>query len=298
MRSRKALLYVPGNDAKKIHKAATAGADSVCLDLEDSVALNRKSEARQTIVSALLSMNFGNSERLVRINSIGSGFEEEDLAVVLPALPDGIVIPKVESAAQIQWVWERIEKYFTAHTFIDTKPSHPPGLVALVETARGIANLSEISTAQPSLEALIFGAEDLASNIGATRTKAGWEVFFARSAVVLHASAQGLQAIDMVFVELADLEGLKAESQQGAQMGFVGKQIIHPIQIEPVHVAFVPSDDAIAHAKCIVETYQQQQQAGIGVFELNGKMIDAPIVKAATSLLARAQASGKFNPDE
>ena len=140
----------------------------------------------------------------------------------------------------------------------------------------------------------IFGAEDFANDIGATRSNEGWEVFYARSAVVTHCSAFGLQAIDMVYVNFHDNEGLLLEAKQGARMGFDGKQIIHPSQVEPVQEAFTPSNEAIAHALRVMEADAQHQQRGFGAFALDGKMVDAPVVKAAARVLARAHAAGKF----
>jgi len=290
MRARRALLYMPGDDLHKIRKATTLGVDCICMDMEDGVAVNRKAVARETIVSALHTLDFGRSERLTRINAIGSGLESDDLHSVLPHQPDGIVIPKVNTADQILWVNEQI-----ATTEIDH--GWPEGsiiLIALIETARGIINLPHIAHAIPRLKALIFGAEDLAGDIGALRTGEGWEVFYARSAVVTHAAAFDLQAIDMVYIDFHDLEGLRREAQQGAQMGFAGKQIIHPNQVAPVQLAFTPDDESIARALHILEAYASHQEAGLGAFALDGKMIDAPIVKAAERVIARARAAGKI----
>jgi citrate lyase beta subunit len=274
----------------KIKKAAALSVDSICMDMEDGVALNRKDEARATIVSALESLDFGASERLARINPVGSGLEADDLAAVLPARPDGIVLPKVENGEQLRWVSEHIAA-------AERKRGWPLGaicLVAIVETAHGIVNLPEVAGADSRLQALVFGAEDLAGDIGAQRTPEGWEVFYARSALVTHAAAFGLQAIDMVFVDFHDLEGLRKEAIQGAQMGFAGKQIIHPGQVTPVQTAFTPSEEAIAHALRVVQAAAGHQQAGLGAFALDGKMVDAPVVKAAERVLERARAAGKI----
>ena len=291
MRSRRALLYMPGDDIKKIRKATTLGVDCICMDMEDGVALNRKLEARTTIVEALQTLDFGRAERLARINPVGSGLEKEDLLAVLPARPDGIVIPKVDDPQHILWAKKQIDAYFISQGLPE---STPISLIAIVETARGIVRLPEIASADRRLEAIIFGAEDLAGDIGATRTQQGWEVFYARSAVVTHAAAFDLQAIDMVYVDFNDRQGLEEESLQGAHMGFAGKQIIHPSQVEPVQAAFTPSDEAIAHAQRVMEAFTSHQEAGLGAFALDGKMVDAPIVKAAERVLARARAGGKI----
>lgn len=289
MRARRALLYMPGDDMHKIQKATNLGVDCVCMDMEDGVALNRKQEARQVIVEALHSLDFGRSERLARINAVGSGLEEQDLLIVLPAHPDGIVIPKVDSSEPIRQVSAKISA-------AEGEFGWPPGsihLIAIVETALGIVNLSQIAAADPRLQALVFGAEDFAGDIGAVRTPESWEVFYARSALVAHAAAYGLQAIDMVKIDFKDLDSLKKECIQGAQMGFSGKQIIHPNQVVPVQEAFTPSDAAIAQALRITEAFIEHQSAGKGAFALEGKMIDAPVVKAAEQILERARAAGK-----
>lgn len=280
-RSRRALLYVPGDDRRKIEKAAGLNVDSVCLDLEDGVALNRKSEARATVAAALSALSFGRSERLVRLNPIGSGLEADDLAAALAAAPDALVIPKVESAEQLQWVSSRLPT------------GSPLRLLAMIETARGLVNLNTIAAADLRLDALIFGAEDYAASVGATRTPEGREVLYARSAVVAYAAALGLQAIDMVFVDFRDGEGLAREAAEGAQLGYSGKQAIHPDQIGPIHAAFTPGDDEIARARRIVEADAAHQAEGTGAFALDGKMVDMPIVRAARLVLAKAQAAGK-----
>ena len=157
-----------------------------------------------------------------------------------------------------------------------------------------VVNLKEIAGSDPRLQALIFGAEDLAGDIGAVRTRPGWEIFYARSAVVTHAAAFGLQAIDMVFMDIHDIDGLREELVQGAQMAYSGKQIIHPNQVGPVQEAFTPSDEAIRQALRVVEAAAAHQQAGEGAFALDGKMVDAPVVKTAEWVLARARAAGKI----
>ena len=290
MRARRALLYVPGDDLKKIQKASTLGVDCVCLDLEDGVAVNRKNEARLAVSEALNTVEFGRSEKLARINALGTGLENEDLHAVLIGHPDGIVVPKVEDAWQIRWVCEQIAKF-------ERDTGWPAGRVRLIiqaETARGIVNLPVLCNANPRVEAVIFGAEDFANDIGATRTREGWEVFYARSSVVTHCAAFSLQAIDMVYVDFHDDEGFILEANQGARMGFDGKQIIHPNQVVPAQEAFTPSDESIAHASRVMEADSQHQQCGFGAFALEGKMVDAPVVKAAARVLERARAAGRI----
>lgn len=280
---------MPGDDIYKITKATILGVDSICMDMEDGVAFNRKEDARHTIAGALRTLDFGSAEKLARINPVGSGLEAADLEVVLAAHPDGIVIPKVNNAAQVKWVCEKVSQAERRFDYTTGSIS----ILAIIESALAIVNLAAISGADPRLQALIFGSEDLASDIGATRTREAWEIFYARSAVVTYAAAYQLEAIDMVYVDFRDLDGLQRESLEGARLGFSGKQIIHPNQVAPVQQAFTPTDEAIDHALRLMEAFQVYQQSGQGAFAMDGKMVDAPMIKAAENILARAVAAGK-----
>ena len=290
MHSRRALLYMPGDDRRKIEKAATLSVDCVCMDMEDGVAISRKQEARAVIAQAMKDLDFGNAERCIRINSFGSGFEKFDLAAAVSANPDSIVVPKVETAQQVRSISEYIEIY-------ELSSKLEIGSIRMlvgVETARGILNLKEIVEADKRLDAVIFGAEDYAASVGATRTKDATEVLYARSAVVNACAANDLQAIDMVYIDFRDLEGLRAEAEQGARLGFSGKQIIHPNQVGPVQEAFTPSAEAVEYAQRVVTAFSASQREGKGAFALDGKMIDMPLLKNARKVLERAKAAGKI----
>ena len=287
MRARRALLYMPGDDRHKIEKALTLDVDCICMDMEDGVALSRKAEARRNIATALHDLDFGRSEKLVRINSVGSGLETEDIQAVLRFHPDGIVVPKVETLEQVQWAGGKIEAAELAHGW----PVNSIRMLLGVETARAIMNLREIAS-HPRLDGLIFGGEDYAANIGATRTPQALELLFARSAVVAACAACGLQAIDMVTVDFRDLERIRSEAVFGAQLGYAGKQVIHPAQVKPVQEAFTPGVAAIESARRLVEAFEVSLQEGKGAFVLEGRMIDLPLVKAARNVLARAEAAG------
>ena len=289
MHSRRALLYMPGDDRRKIEKATTLGVDSICMDMEDGVAANKKAEARAVIAQAMKELDFGNSERCIRINSIESGLEKRDLVAALATNPDAIVVPKIETAEQVKWVSERIESY-------ELSSNLNIGAIRLligVETAKGILNLKEIAEADKRLEAIIFGAEDYAASVGARRTKEATEVLYARSAVVTVCAANDLQAIDMVYIDFRDLEGLRVEAEQGAGFGFSGKQVIHPNQVSVAQEAFTPSDAAIEYARRIVESFESSQKEGKGAYALDGKMIDMPLLRNAQKVLDRAKAAGK-----
>ena len=294
MHSRRALLYMPGDNWKMVSKSVTLGVDSICMDMEDGTALARKAEARATIVKALQELDFGASEKLARINSVGSGFEKEDIEAVLPHHPDGIVIPKVESAGQIEWASRIIEAAELKYGW----QINSLCILAGVETAKGILNLKEIAS-HPRLAAgaIIFGGEDFAASVGATRTQEAVELLYARQAVIVACAAFDLQAIDIVMIDYKDIESLRIESEFGAQLGFAGKQIIHPAQVGTVQTAFTPNAAAIAYATRIVETFEASQKEGRGAFALDGKMIDMPLLKNAQKVLARAKAGGQLSND-
>ncbi len=288
MRARRALLYVPGSDQRKLEKAAGLEVDSVCMDLEDGVALGQKAAARATVAQVLRALDFGRTERVVRINAVGSGLEAEDLAAVLPARPDAIMVPKVEQADQLRWVDEQLSRAEAAHGW----PQGSIALLALIETARGVVNLAAIAQATPRLQALGFGAEDLMADIGGKRTASNREVAFPRSQVALVAAAFGLQAIDMVYVRYKDLEGLRRETEEAAVLGYQGKQVIHPAQVPVVQQVFTPSAEEIAYAQKVLAAMEAAEARGEGVIGLEGKMIDMPMIRAAQRVLARARAAG------
>lgn len=288
MHSRRALLYVPGNDRHKIEKAITLGVDSICLDMEDGVARNRKEEARRGIAAALAELSFGSAERLTRINPVGSGWEMDDLAAVLPCHPEGIVIPKVEAPEHVQRISERIEAAELANGW----GVNSVRILIGIETAPALLDLKAIA-AHPRLEGLIFGGEDYAASIGAIRSESAEELFTARSLVVMHARAFGLQAIDMVTIDYHDLERLRQEADLGFRLGYTGKQVIHPAQVAPVQEAFTPNDGAIGKAKELIAAFEEHQREGHGAFGWNGQMVDLPLYKAAQQVLERARAAGK-----
>lgn len=288
MRSRRALLYVPGNNLKMITKAAGLGVDGVILDLEDGVAVNRKDEARSTILETLQTIDFDRSERLVRINPFYTMRAEQDLQAVLPGRPDAVVVPKANTAEIIK---ETDRLLTQAENALHFKPGSI-AIIALIESGLAFVNLPAICAASPRMQGLILGAEDLSADTGITRTPGGQELLFARSSLVMHAAAFGLQAIDMVQTNFNNTELLQAESKQGAELGFSGKQIIHPAQMDIVQAAYTPSTEAIERAQRIMEGAQIAQAEGMGAYSLDGEMVDLPVVKRAETILVRARAAG------
>jgi len=288
MRSRRALLYVPGSDMHKIEKAAALDVDGVILDLEDGVAANRKDDARTIIAQALVSLNFGRPERLVRINPFYSGRAQADLAAVLAGKPDTIVVPKVDSPgilAEVDTIITHAEEAAgIAYGSIE--------VIAVIESAKAFVNLNAICDTSPRLTGLVFGAEDLTADAGMTRTPAGTELLYARSALALHAAAFSLQAIDMVQTNFTDIERLTVEARQAADLGYAGKQVIHPVQIEPVQRVFTPDEATIEHAQRVIAGAAEAAEGGRGAFSLDGEMVDLPVIKRAQTILVRARAAG------
>jgi citrate lyase beta subunit len=280
MRQRKTVLFMPGDSLRKIEKATQSEVDSIVMDLEDGVAFNQKEAARQVTAEALRTLFFGRREKLVRLNPPEEG---RDITVTFPAHPDGYVIPKAETAAQVVAIDQLLAEAEAAHGL----PIGSTALLAIIETALGVMNLKEIATASQRLQALIFGAEDLASSIGAIRTPESWEVFYGRSAVVTAAAAYQLEAIDMVYFDLHNLTGLEAECRLARQLGYGGKCAIHPRQVEVINRAFAPTESEIAQAQRLLQAFAEHQAAGSGAFAFDGKMVDRPVIRAAEKVLAR-----------
>jgi citrate lyase beta subunit len=282
------MLFMPGDSMRKIEKAIGLGVDCIVMDLEDGVAFSQKAEARQTIVEALTTLDFGRTERLVRINPVGSDLFEADLRATIAAGPDGYVLPKIDFAEQVQVVAE----FLSLEEKARGRPAGRTRLLPIVETALGVMNVREIALADDRVDALVFGAEDLAGDMGAQRTPAGWEIFYARSAVVTAAKAYRLQAIDMVFFDLNDLAGFEAECHSGRQMAYDGKMVIHPRQVEIAQRVFAPSPEEIERALRVIRAHEEAQAAGLGAFALDGKMVDMPVVKAAENIVRKGQQAG------
>jgi citrate lyase beta subunit len=257
------------------------------MDLEDGVALNQKDAARAGAAAALRTLEFGRAARLVRINPVTSDGWREDLQAILPAMPDGIVLPKVETPDHIRQVAEEIVRVATSLG----RPPEQMVLLGIIETGLGVVNIREIAAADPHLGGLAFGAEDFAGDIGAKRTPSGHEVALARSLVVLHARAYRLVAIDTPFINITDLDGLRLETQKIDQMGFTGKLAIHPAQVAVIQQTLTPSQDQIRDALNLIRAHDLHQAAGVGVFAHEGKMIDMPMIRAAQTIIARAQAA-------
>ena len=286
-RMRRSLLYL-GANLHRFSKAKVIGSDAVILDLEDGITPSALPNARAAIATGLSTVDFGRSERLVRINPVSSGLAEADLTEVLSSstLPDGLVLPKVESADELRWL---------AASILRLRPetsARPLPLIGMIESPLAVVSLPSICAATPSLQALIFGADDYAAASGLRRTPGGEEVSWARRSLVVHCAAFRLQAIDQVCIELHDDALLESSSLEGYALGFAGKQVIHPKQVGPVHRCFAPDPAMLGAARRLVAAFDDHAARGAGAFAYEGRMIDAPTVKISRAMLAKAEAMG------
>ncbi|KAJ3316812.1 hypothetical protein HDU76_001539 [Blyttiomyces sp. JEL0837] len=283
-RFRRAILYVPGSDERKIKSAAKAAADCIVFDLEDSVTIGKKGMAREQVFQALASANFGTSELAVRINAIGSGLEFDDLSVVLRSKSlQSILIPKVSSASDITFVGNMIDSLVPEASRSNIR------IMASIETAKGLLSIEEIAKADPRVDTLVFAAEDYVADLGLIRTPSRLEMLYARQRLVTVAVAHGLQSIDLVCVNFKEEDVLREECREGRTFGFTGKQAIHPAQVPVIHESFFPTAQEIEYATKIVEGYESHNKQGLGAFNLDGTMIDMPVVKWAERILAKAK---------
>ncbi|XP_006141617.1 citramalyl-CoA lyase, mitochondrial [Tupaia chinensis] len=290
---RRAVLYVPGNDEKKIRKIPSLNVDCAVLDCEDGVAANRKSEARLRIVKTLEDFDLGSTEKCVRINSVSSGLAEEDLEALLQSqvLPSSLMLPKVENPEEIRWFSDRFSFHLKGR-----KLEQPVNLIPFVETAMGLLNFQavceETLKVGPQvglfLDAVVFGGEDFRASIGATSSKDTQDLLYARQKIVVTAKAFGLQAIDLVYIDFRDGDGLLRQSREGAAMGFTGKQVIHPNQIAVVQEQFSPSPEKIKWAEELMAAFKEHQRLGKGAFTFRESMIDMPLLKQAQNIVTLA----------
>ena len=279
---RRSRLYLPGNEPKFFINAGLHKPDGIILDLEDSVAPSEKDSAQLIVRNALRSVDFYGAERMVRINQLPRGLT--DLRYVVPHNVHVILIPKCESSKQIIDVEEEINKLKNEY-----KIKNEIYLMPIIESALGIIKAFEIASASKNICALAIGLEDYTADIGTQRTIEGKESFFARSMIVNAAKAAGVQAIDTVFSDVADMEGLKQSVLEAKTLGFEGKGCIHPRQIKIIHEAFAPTAEEIEKAQKIVEAFKEAEKKGLGVVSLGTKMIDPPVVKKAQKLIELAK---------
>uniref|UniRef100_A0A2P2IEL8 Citramalyl-CoA lyase, mitochondrial n=1 Tax=Hirondellea gigas TaxID=1518452 RepID=A0A2P2IEL8_9CRUS len=298
---RRAVLYVPGSDKRKLAKIPSLAADCVVLDCEDGVAISQKTAARETIKSTLESgaVSFAGKDCSVRVNSVSSGLCSDDLSVVLSSstLPQTLHLPKVETTEELDWFTEEVSRSLKGREL-----SQPLRLILFCESGRSLLSLSTLCShakmlcdqqGQLVLDGVVFGSDDFCADIGMTRSNEATELLFARQQFVTIVKTHRLQAIDIVYIDYKDLEGLSKQCNEGASFGFTGKQVIHPGQVPVVQRAFSPSAEKIAWATELLRDFQHHQEQGKGAFTFRGAMIDMPLVLQARNIVAMTSAQQK-----
>ncbi|WP_049906328.1 HpcH/HpaI aldolase/citrate lyase family protein [Halorubrum tebenquichense] len=285
---RRSLLFSPGDSPDLMRKAPGAGADVICFDLEDAVAPARKDEARAAVADVLADPSFDpDAEVCVRLTAespaadldgvlgggAGDGTAEAEAAEVRL---DAVMLPKVESADRVAAVAD-----------LCADRGRDPAVFALVETAAGVLSARSIAAADAT-DALAFGAEDLAADVGATRTDEGTEVLYAREHVVLAASAADIDALDTVYTDFSDDGGLREDAAFARRLGYDGKLAIHPAQVGPITEAFTPDPEDVEWASAVLDARDEADAEGRAVFEVDGEMVDAPLIAQAERILDRA----------
>lgn len=285
--ARRSLLFSPADRPSLLRKGPESGADVVCSDLEDAVAPDRKAEAREALVETLADSAFDpECEVCVRVNGDPSAAAADVDALLggdAECRLDAVMLPKAESPNDV----ERLASVIAHHGV-----SLP--VFAICESAAGVLNAEEIAGTEP-VDALLFGAEDLSADVGATRTEAGTEVLYAREHVVLAAAAAGVDAIDTLVTDIDATERLAEDTQFALELGYDGKICIHPAQVSVVNDAFTPDDERITWARRVLDAAREAETEGRGVFRVDGEMIDAPLVSQAERVRDRARAASVWD---
>ncbi len=286
-RLRRTMLFMPGNNPGMLQNAAILGADSIILDLEDAVSLSEKDSARILVREAILNMDYSAVEVVVRVNPLDTEFGERDIREIAGVKPHALLIPKAEE--------EQIKKVEEILTEIEKEQNIEQGtikLIALIETAFGLERIYEVIKASKRIVGVLLGGEDLTTDMGVKRTKAGEEIFYARNRVASCCRALKVDAIDTPFTDTNDYEGLKVDTTKAKSLGMTGKAAINPRQIDTIHSVFAPSQDEIHRAVRILDAMEEARAEGKGVFSLDGKMVDAPIISRAKNTIELAKLLG------
>jgi len=287
-RNRFSRLYLPGNSPHLMINAAIHKPNGIILDLEDAVAYNKKHEACFVVRNTLRSLNFLGCERMVRINQVPKGLD--DLKYIIPHNVNLILIPKCESSEQILAVNQKIDELKDKNNI-----TNPVWLMPIIESALGVMKAFEIAHSAENIVAMAIGLEDYTADLGTQRTNEGTESFFARCQLVNACKSAGIQAIDSVFSDVADMDALKQNVLKSKALGFDGMGCIHPRQIQVIHENFAPGEAEIEKAKKITNAFIEATEKGLGVVSLGTKMIDPPVVKRAQRTIELAINTGKLS---
>lgn len=284
----RSLLFIPGDSERKLEKGFSAGADVVIVDFEDSVAPDNKPLARRLAPDVIRARPAGGPQIYVRVNDLSTGLTDDDLAAIVPARPDGIMLPKSQGGADVQHLATKLR-------VAEIEAGLPDGGIKIIpivtETGLGTLSTATYPNCSPRLAGLTWGAEDLSAAVGArtARDEHGryTDVFrYARAVTILAASAADVPAVDTVFIDFRDMDGLRADCLEAERDGFTAKMAIHPAQVAVINEVFTPSAEAVAHAHAVIAAFAAQGNPG--VVGIDGKMYDIPHLKRAQRLLARA----------
>ena len=287
------MMFVPGNNPGMMADAHIYQPDSIMLDLEDSVTLAEKDAARWLVFNALQSVDYGQTEMVVRINPLNTPFGRKDIDAVVRAGVHVVRMPKTETADEVREVEAEIERVERQLGCVGRTQ-----IMAAIESALGVVNAYDIATASKRMMGIALGAEDYCANLKTQRTPGGDELRLARETIVVAARAAGIDALDTVFSNLNDMEAFRAEVEYIRTLGFDGKSIINPRQIEVVNEVFAPKEKDIAKARTILAAIKEAEARGSGVVSVNGKMVDRPVVIRAQRTIDLAIASGIIDPAE
>jgi citrate lyase subunit beta / citryl-CoA lyase len=286
---RRSIHFVPGGQQKMLEKALTLPADGLILDLEDAVPPDRKAATRP-IVREWLARDFGGRERWIRMNPISTDLARDDLAETIAGRPDGYVVPKPRHAGDIREIAQLLDRLEHRHGIA---PGSTRLLPIATETPEGLLNIREVAAASPRIVAISWGIEDLGAAMGLPRVRDEHGRYldiprYARTMCAVAASAAGVDWLDTVYTDIADLDGLRRECEDGVAMGFSGKISIHPSQIEVINAVFTPDKTAVAEARELVALFEEHRARGVYAFRFKGQMVDAPHLARARKLLERA----------
>lgn len=292
-RLRRTMMFVPGNNPGMMADAHIYGPDSIMLDLEDSVTMAEKDAARLLVYQALKTVDYGNTEMVVRINPLNTPYGKKDIEAVVKAGVDVIRMPKTETAEEVVEVEREIERVERELGCVGRTK-----IMAAIESTLGIVNAYAIATASPRMMGIALGAEDYCANLKAQRTPGGDELRLARETIVVAARAAGIDALDTVYSNLNDMETFRQEVEYIKTLGFDGKSVINPRQIEVINEVFAPKEKEITKARAIIAAIKEAEAKGSGVIALNGKMIDRPVVIRAQRTINLAIASGILKEED
>ncbi|MDP3386314.1 MAG: CoA ester lyase [Eubacteriales bacterium] len=289
---RRSMLFIPGNSPNMIQNAGILGADSIILDVEDAVSIDEKDSARNLIMHALEEVDFYGCEVVVRVNAPSTAFGEKDLREITPKRPDAFMIPMATE--------EEIRLADAIISEIEKEEGIEVGsikLVPIAETAYAVESIADIIRTSKRIEAVLLGAEDLTADMEISRTKEGGEIYYARNKIANICKAFKIQAIDTPFADVSDSKGLIEDTLKGKSLGMTGKAAINPRQVDTIHHVYTPSQEEIQYAKSVIDAMKEANKAGKGVFSFEGKMIDAPIILRAETVIRKAILAGMLNEE-